>query len=124
MIATGEAMQNAIDAVCKEPRPETGNIQLAMDFDNDTVTVIDNGRGFPRDTKLLFLGGTDKTGKRMKGKIGVGIKVTIFSTEFFSIRSNGDSGAWKLEIVDAYKFDTLGSLIIPSPIPDEEVLDL
>ena len=119
MIALGEALQNAIDAVCEEPQPEVGRISLKIDFDRGSVTIRDNGVGFPPDLSLLYLGGSLKVGKKTKGKIGVGIKVAMFSSEYFSVRSNTGEGAWKVEINNAHQFETLDSLLVPEPLPDD-----
>ena len=73
----GEAVQNAIDAVCESP-DEKGYIQVELDFETGKVVVSDTGVGFPPDISLLYLEGSRKTGKKLMGRIGVGIKVTLF----------------------------------------------
>jgi hypothetical protein len=115
MIVVGEALQNSIDAVCSEDVTK-GNIFVSVDFDSESVTVRDNGPGFPKNISLLYLGGSLKTGKRLKGNIGVGIKVTLFSSKHFCLRSRsaGDD-SWTVEINDACKFETLSSLVVPNP---------
>ena len=119
MIVVGEALQNAIDAVCEQPRPEEGKISVRVDFDAETVTVRDNGVGFPPDLSLLYLGGSLKKGQKTRGKIGVGIKVAMFSSEYFCIRSNRGEKTWKVEINDGYKFESLDSLPVPEPLPSD-----
>jgi hypothetical protein len=119
MITLGEALQNAIDAVCQQPRPQVGMISVKVDFDEETVIVRDNGVGFPPDLPLLYLGGSLKKGQKTKGQIGVGIKVTMFSSEYFCVRSNTEEQAWKVEINDAYKFENLQSLPVPDPLPKD-----
>jgi len=121
MITLGEALQNAIDAVCEQPRPKTGMISVKVDFDEETVIVRDNGVGFPPDLSLLYLGGSLKKGQKTKGQIGVGIKVAMFSSEYFCVRSNTGEQAWKVEINDAYKFESLNSLLVSEPLPEDPV---
>jgi hypothetical protein len=117
MIVLGEALQNAIDAVCDETaKIEKGEILISIDFDTDTVTIKDNGLGFPKEPSLLYLGGTLKTGTNSKGKIGVGIKVTLFSSNKFCLRSKlSDNENWKMEIPNADKFEESPSIKIPNP---------
>lgn len=119
MIVIGEAIQNAIDAVCEDPKPEKGIISVDVNFDNESVSVQDNGIGFPPNLELLFLGGTQKKGKKTKGSIGVGIKVTLFSSEYFCIQSNNGSDLWKIEINNACNFENLNSLDVPDPLPED-----
>jgi hypothetical protein len=104
-IVIGEALQNAIDAIIESGG---GNhlIELEINFDDRTIYVRDDGVGFPNETSLLFLGGSRKRGggKKLLGMIGVGIKVVLFKSECFIIRSRTDDGAYKLKIDDAYRF--------------------
>ena len=70
---------------------------------------------------MLFLGGTRKEGKNLKGEVGVGIKVVLFSSDSFQIRSNSKKhGAWKVEISNANNFEALKELIIPKLLPDDD----
>lgn len=117
MIVIGEALQNAIDAVCGNSDISKGAIDITIDFDSNSITVRDNGIGFPSDLNLLYLGGTQKVGKQKKGKIGVGIKVVFFSTEYFCIRTKNEMQSWKIEISNAHNFKELTSLEIPQELP-------
>lgn len=119
-LVVGEALQNAIDAVCESQADDGAEILVDIDFDQEAVTVADNGIGFPPDTSFLYLGGTNKHSGRTKGKIGVGIKVTMFSSAYFGIRSNTGARAWKTEVTDAHKFEELPSLPIPNT-PEEDL---
>ncbi|UMZ74360.1 ATP-binding protein [Natranaerofaba carboxydovora] len=119
MIVLGEALQNAVDAVCDNPNIKKGKVDILLDFDDNLVKVRDNGLGFPNELSLLFLGGTDKTTKNRKGKIGVGIKVTLFSSEFFCIRSNLGDDNWKIEINNANNFEDMSELNIPEELPKD-----
>lgn len=118
-IVLGEALQNAIDAVSEPGRSDRGKISVEIDFDSESVTVRDNGVGFPPDTSFLFLGGTTKQGGGLKGKIGVGIKVTMFASEYFRLRSRTQDRAWSVEVASANEFESLASLEIPSEPQDD-----
>jgi DNA topoisomerase VI subunit B len=102
MIVLGEALQNAIDAVCEQTKFKKGKISVEIDFDSETVKVTDNGGGFPKNISLLYLGGGTKSEKKLKGKVGVGIKVSMFSSEYFCIRSNLGDGTLKVELNNCY----------------------
>lgn len=124
MIVLGETLQNSIDAVCQNKNIDKGKISVNLDFDSNTVIVKDNGIGFPKETSLLYLGGTGKYGLNTKGKIGVGIKATLFSTKKFSIKSNTGRDSWKVEIEDACEYGSIESINIPEPFPiDPNPLD-
>lgn len=94
-----ELVQNAIDAVA---RKDGGEVWVDIDVPAGRVTVRDNGVGFPPSEELLYLGGTDKGGdKKQKGKIGVGLKVVLFSSTRFLLESVSPQGRWRVEVVDA-----------------------
>jgi hypothetical protein len=121
MIVVGEALQNAIDAVCDDnPTNDQGIINMDINFDNNTISVTDNGKGFPPDISLLYLGGTGKINKNLKGKIGVGIKVSMFSSVYFSIKSHSSQRKWEIVIEDADKFENVPSLEIPEHLPEDK----
>jgi hypothetical protein len=118
-VVLGEAIQNSIDAICDNRQYiQVGTIDLEIDVDNASVTVKDNGCGFPRNISLLFLGGGTKSNlQNRKGKIGVGIKVCLFSSCYFSIRSNcGNNQTMWLEIQDGDQFTSVQALNIPDPL--------
>ena len=97
-----ELVQNSIDAIRKNPHIDQGKIVVTVDVPTGTVTVEDNGIGFPRREDLLFLGGTDKSDDPSQlGKIGVGLKAVIFSTKHFSIRSTTDAYDFQFEVSGA-----------------------
>lgn len=105
-IVLGEALQNAIDAIV-EADGASHEINIDLDLDNKSVTVTDTGVGFPNDPSLLFLGGGTKReggGRRLFGLVGVGIKVILFSSEKFQIRSRSGNAAFRYAVSDAYKF--------------------
>lgn len=126
-IVIGEAVQNAIDTII-DVGGGSHLINLNIDFDGRTVCVQDDGKGFPNDPTLLFLGGTGKKdgGKKFFGLVGVGIKVVLFKSEYFMIRSRTADGAYRLEIPNAYRFgdNSDSKLEIPSSFPvDSSPLD-
>jgi hypothetical protein len=127
-IVVGEGLQNAIDVIvqCGHPNRE---ITVDIDFTERTVRIRDSGSGFPNDPRLLFLGGTYKKeiNKKIFGLVGVGIKVVLFSTDQFQIRSKmTDGSTFKYRIDDAYKFDqeSRPELLIPAKFDaDDKPLD-
>jgi len=122
-VVLGEAIQNAIDAICDNRQHiSKGKIDLVIDVNNASVTVEDNGCGFPRNISLLFLGGGTKNNlQNRKGKVGVGIKVCLFSSCYFSIRSNcGNNQTMWLEILDGDQFATIQALNILDPLPADQ----
>lgn len=97
-----ELVQNSIDAIRKNQNIDRGQISVDIDVPSGTVTVSDNGIGFPRKPDLLFIGGTDKADDaRQFGKIGVGLKAVIFSTKFFSIESTTHSHGFQFAVTGA-----------------------
>ena len=127
-IVVGEVLQNAIDAVVVAGGTQS-SIDISLDFDRQTVTIRDNGTGFPNDPQLLFLGGTRKknlANKKIFGLVGVGLKVVLFSSENFRIRARYQDGtSFRYEIDGAYRFeqDPPPSLMVPSAFaPDSAPL--
>ena len=122
-IVIGEALQNAIDAIVEADDGVSHEININLDLDQSAVTVTDDGGGFPNDPSLLFLGGgTKRCGNpKLFGLVGVGIKVVLFSSQKFSLRANSDKGAFRYEILDAYKFenDPPPDLKVPSQFSDD-----
>ena len=125
-IVIGEALQNAIDAIVEMGGGEH-HIKLIINFDTRTVTVEDTGKGFPNDPSLLFLGGSRKRhgDKRLFGLIGVGIKVVLFSSQNFTIRSSSEEGTiyWNLKDANKYSEKPKPSLPLPARFdPDDRTL--
>ena len=106
-IVLGEVLQNAIDAIVEANDGVPHQININLDLDQSAVTITDNGGGFPNDPELLFLGGgTKRCGNRkLFGLVGVGIKVVLFASKEFCLRANSDNGAFRYEVLNAYKFD-------------------
>ena len=106
-VVLGETLQNAIDAVVQANGAEH-KISIRLNFDQRSITVIDDGIGFPNDPSLLFLGGGRKRhgDRKLFGFVGVGLKVVLFSSKRFRLRAHSDDGAFDYEIQNAYKFDS------------------
>jgi len=119
-IIVGEALQNAMDAVALATHVKEKKIDIEIDLDKNEVLVRDNGIGFPPDTRLLFLGGgTKKVSKTTAGLVGVGIKVTMYCSESFSIKAKSKDRAWTLHILNADKFEQEDAIEIPEPFPED-----
>lgn len=104
-----EALQNAIDAVRKNQKKDK-TVEIEINPDENSVTIFDNGVGFPFDLSLLGFGESNK-GKTDLGEIGVGIKVVIVSSKEFSIQAiykdnDGKFKKWSCKILDGYKILT------------------
>ncbi|MGP3733048.1 ATP-binding protein [Streptomyces sp. GDS52] len=103
-IFIGEVLQNSLDAVREAPKGKH-KIDIRIDFDTLEVSIRDDAAGFPNDPKLLFLGGGKKDGKKLAGQVGVGLKVVLFSSEHFTIRSRTPQGSFKFSVENACDFD-------------------
>jgi hypothetical protein len=121
-VVIGEALQNAIDAVVSAGLGPN-KITVRIDFDTNTVSVKDDGDGFPNDVNLLFLGGARKRipSKKLVGQVGVGMKVVIFSTSTFRVPMRNADGVFALAIDNASDFDKSPppSLDIPDSFPTD-----
>ena len=121
-VVLGEALQNAIDAVVQANGSEH-KITIKLNFDQRSVTVTDDGIGFPNDPNLLFLGGGRKRhgDRKLFGYVGVGLKVVLFSSKNFCLRARSGDGAFHYEIKDAYKFDSDSppNLQVPTVFPED-----
>ena len=123
LIALGEALQNALDAVMKAG-PGSHKIQVGIDFDANRVEVEDTGIGFPNAPELLFLGGSQKNGNqglKMFGLVGVGMKVILFSSSNFLLKANDGNSAHFIEINDAYRFaeEAPPPIVATTPLPTD-----
>ena len=122
-IVLGEALQNAIDAIVEVDDGISHEIKINLDFDQRVVTVADNGVGFQNDPSLLFLGGgTKRSGNgKLFDFVGVGLKVVLFSSKEFSLRSRRNDEHLKFEIQDAYLFsrDSPPDLRVPPVFPQD-----
>lgn len=124
-VVFGEALQNALDAIRETGPGQPHEVKLTIDFRDRSITVSDDGIGFPNDPRLLFLGGTRKMGKSLYGMIGAGLKVVLFSSEHFSLRARTGSDHFRVDLDDACRFaeDSPPSLVVPAQFdPDPEPL--
>lgn len=102
-----EAVQNAKDAIQKAGKP--GTVEITLDVGQQSVTVTDNGCGFPPDLDLLGIGGTDKDDPYeafISGNQGVGIKAVIFSSSSFKLDSVHGGRRWQAWIDGANRYLT------------------
>lgn len=102
-----EALQNAKDAIQKAGRP--GTVQIELDVGRESVTVTDDGCGFPPNLDLLGIGGTDKDDPYepfVSGNQGVGIKAVIFSSNSFKLDSVHKGQRWQAWIEGANRYLT------------------
>jgi hypothetical protein len=100
-----EAVQNAKDAIQKGGKP--GSVEITLDVGQQSVTVSDNGCGFPPELDLLGIGGTDKDDPYepfISGNQGVGIKAVIFSSKSFKLDSVRDGRRWQAWIEGANRY--------------------
>jgi hypothetical protein len=121
-VVIGEALQNALDAVAvatTEHDLKEGFISIQIDFDENSVTVSDNGIGFPNKSELLILGGSgkQKSSKTVSGMVGVGIKVVLYCAEYFSIKSKTTTDSWIVELNGANQFKEDPKLTLSIPVP-------
>ncbi|MET8658037.1 ATP-binding protein [Streptomyces griseus] len=103
-VFVGEVLQNALDAVREAPSGKH-KIDICIDFDSSEVSIRDDAQGFPNEPRLLFLGGGRKDGKKLAGQVGVGLKVVLFSSESFTIRSRTADGSFRFTVDNACDFD-------------------
>lgn len=121
-VVISEALQNSLDAVART-QSQTKTIDIEIDFDARRVSITDNGNGFPADPSLLILGGSDKarSSRTVAGQVGVGIKVVLFCTKVFEVRSKTEERAWKLEISDGNTYlDEDVTINVPHDFPEDE----
>jgi len=108
-----EALQNSIDSFLDddgkpiEMAGATPEVQLELFLGSNMAVVTDNGQGIPpqRFTHFLFLGNGTKGNSRapeirrkFKGSQGVGIKSTVFTSEFFKISTVQAGRRWEMEL--------------------------
>ena len=125
-IVIGEALQNALDAIAQRKtsggagaKTPPGQIDIHLNFDQSVVTVSDNGLGFPNSPSLFILGGSGKlvSSKTVSGMVGVGIKVVLYCSQRFSVQANTGKDMWKVEVYNAYKFQSDSNLKLEIPDP-------
>jgi hypothetical protein len=132
-----EAIQNSHDAIQRNPNIRKGTVSIDLHLGTNRVVVSDNGVGISIDKfkNVFLLGGSDKMGdenarKILKGSQGVGIKATLFTSEFFKVTSVNENRKWEVELKDCYKFlDPTFDGTLPEPkaqntnAPSETVLE-
>lgn len=118
-LVVAEAMQNALDAITQLPnRIPEGELNVSIDFNSGEVEVEDNGVGFPEKPELLVIGGTTKN-KGAMGRVGVGSKVVLFSSEKFELHSNDGRKSFQIVLNEAHRFMEEGfNLELEQPFPN------
>ncbi len=106
-----ESIQNSHDAIQLSEDIDQGKITIDLSVGENNVTVIDNGKGIPIEefSTIFTLGGTAKKDfpdlrKILKGSQGVGIKATVFTSDFFEIETNYSEGRWLKRVEDCWNF--------------------
>ncbi len=102
-----------------------GTIRIEFDVAGQTVTVTDDGIGFPYDTNLLGFGGTDKDTDSdwcLHGRQGVGLKALLLSTKHFHLSAVRDGKKWEAQVDGAASYLDGGApqleIVEPQPSPD------
>lgn len=121
-LVVNEALQNALDAIQKSDVSK-GQVNIILDLSKESVTVEDNGKGFPHDIKLLGMGGTDKDADpdvwKLGGNQGVGIKAVLFCTSYFELESRVSDKLWRITAKDGYKYRSNNGVdLVPSDITE------
>jgi len=105
-----EAIQNSHDAIQLHNGITQGKINIDLHIGTNKVVVIDNGKGIPIDefATVFTLGGTAKSDpelrKILKGSQGVGIKATVFTSDYFEVETNCAKGKWSKRVEGCWKY--------------------
>ncbi|MHA1331609.1 MAG: ATP-binding protein [Candidatus Hodarchaeales archaeon] len=105
-----EAIQNSHDAIQLHDGITQGEITINLHIGTNKVIVIDNGKGIPlKEFSTVFtLGGTAKRDpdmrKILKGSQGVGIKATVFTSDFFEVETNCSDGSWSKRVEGCWDY--------------------
>lgn len=105
-----EAIQNAHDAIQLNTNVKRGLIEIDFFVGTNKVQVRDNGVGISIEKfkNVFLLGGSDKisedTKKLLKGSQGVGIKATLFTSNYFRIETIYSGKTWNMALNDSYQF--------------------
>jgi len=106
-----EALQNSHDAIQLNPSIKNGLIEIELHIGTNLVRVKDNGTGIDSQKfkNVFLLGGSDKAyettaRKLLKGSQGVGIKATLFTSEYFKIVSVHGNHSWEIELINCHDF--------------------
>ena len=105
-----EAVQNAHDAIQYNSKVKRGLIEIDFFIGSNKVRVKDNGIGISiqKFQNVFLLGGTDKTTedtkKLLKGSQGVGIKATLFTSNYFFIETIHEGKTWNITLKNSYKY--------------------
>lgn len=105
-----EAIQNSHDAIQLHDGISQGQITIDLHIGTNKVVVTDNGKGIPVEEfpTVFTLGGTIKSDpgmrKILKGSQGVGIKATVFTSDFFQVETSCADRKWSKRIEGCWEF--------------------
>lgn len=101
-----ELLQNALDAVEKNPRDK--RVALTIDPGANQITVSDNGCGFPQSMDIFALGKGTKgevADHAIRGEHGIGMKMVILCSEAFEVWTRTTEGKiWKASFTNGWRF--------------------
>ncbi len=116
-----EPLQNAIDSFVNEDGSmvDTGGekptVSIRLAIGSNLVRISDNGKGVPLEKcgHFVHLGSGAKgkisdrrIRKLLKGSQGVGIKSSVFTSEFFRIKTIHAHQSWELELHDFFNYSS------------------
>jgi molecular chaperone HtpG len=99
-----ELCQNAVDAI-RRGNPERGLITIAIDSNEKSISISDNGVGIAPDKipALLKPFSTDKAqDEETIGEKGVGLTFVVFACNDFYIKSGNATGTSEGKVLNAY----------------------
>ncbi|PVV84485.1 ATP-binding protein [Dehalogenimonas alkenigignens] len=106
-----EAVQNSHDHIQLNERISRGEIVIDFKIGTNEIEVRDNGTGIPyiKYPVIFNLGGTDKKQPELrsllKGSQGVGLKATVFTSNYFEVETSYNGGKWKTKVENAWNFE-------------------
>ena len=126
-----EPLQNALDSFYygedSIAEREEYKITLTLDPAENTITIQDNGTGWPRDrVKALYKqnvgdkqsAGSTPTARRQKGSQGLGVKATLFQSKKLKVEARNEGDSWQLELTDFCDYSNTPEWINANLVPD------
>ena len=128
-----EPLQNALDSFYYGEEGiverEEYKITLTLDPKENTITIQDNGMGWPRSTiKALYRqnvgdkqsAGNTPTARRQKGSQGLGVKATLFQSRKLMVQARNGEDSWQIELSDFCDYSNTTEWIQSNLVPDIE----